>query len=139
MGSGGQGGRAALSAEAVRFARHLLGSDPTPLQVTLYERGVARLHLTEPPGGDLLIRASRIPGFLPFLDAGIAWLRLDCLLRRRLLLMAAILEASPEGAAHFLPRRLSFPWFFLTLAVAGIRSMLFLPLGILLTRYLHRP
>jgi hypothetical protein len=46
----------------------------------------------------------RHPWSAPFLDAACGLLRPNGLLRRKMLIMAAVLEASPEFAEEFLPR-----------------------------------
>lgn len=96
----------AAAAEADLFSRYLLGADPAPELADRYARACDRLFPTPPsaPDAALVAFALRHPRLLPALDSAAAILRPGSLLRRKILVMAAILEATPSGADHFLPR-----------------------------------
>ncbi|MDQ3773347.1 MAG: hypothetical protein M3461_02690 [Pseudomonadota bacterium] len=86
------------------FARYLLDRDPAPELIERYVEACARLFTDSPSARDaaLMDFAYRHSGALPYLDAAAGFLRPGSLLRRKLLLMAAILEASPHYAGEFL-------------------------------------
>ncbi len=92
--------------EARLFARHLIGTRAPTGFIDQYigaQKSLrwARRH----PMSDRLVRAfHRSPHWLPALDAGTALLDRDGLLRRKLLLATALLEARTDTTQHFLPR-----------------------------------
>lgn len=97
--------RSLLRDEAARFARYLLGAAPSEELVERYERAHAHVLREPPTPGDLAVLAfvRAHPWSLPLLDAGTALVRGAPLLRRKLLVMMAILEATPEHAERTLP------------------------------------
>jgi hypothetical protein len=97
----------ALAAEAAHFTRHVLGvSELDPALAARYAEGCARLLAApEPPRETALVAfAVRRPWALPFLDAACALVAPQSLLRRKLLLVLAVLEATPAHLAVFTPR-----------------------------------
>ena len=96
---------APLRDEAARFGRYLVGGAPSEELVERYARAHAHV-LREPatPADQAVLAFVRAhPWSLPLLDAGTALVRGAPLLRRKLLVMMAILEATPEHAARTLP------------------------------------
>lgn len=93
-----------MEREASIFGRYLLDEDPSPELTARYVSGSERLFPGEPSDSDAAVLdfVKRHPGSLPFLDAASALTRRGSLLRRKILLMAAILEASPVFAGEFL-------------------------------------
>lgn len=92
-------------AEFRRFARYLIGGPSSPVLARRYAEACEALSLAR---HDAMTRAAaRTPWLLGPLDAGAALVAPRCLLRRRLLLAAAILETSPRHARQFLPQDLS--------------------------------
>jgi len=92
--------------EARVFSRCLVGRIPPQELVDRYCEA-NRVLIPEPVGA----RDAALVGFIrkhpwstPFLDAACGLLRPNGLLRSRMLIMAAVLEASPEFAEEFLPR-----------------------------------
>lgn len=94
-----------LAAEGRMFARYLVGRIPPE---ELVERYVAASRSLFPaPGGTdaaVVTFARRHPWSVGFLDAAAGLLHPGSLLRNKILVMAAILEASPAFADDFLPR-----------------------------------
>ena len=86
------------------FARYLLDRDPPDDIVERYVAAIARLFPGDPAPGDaaLLRFVNKNPSSLPFVDAAPAVLRPESQLRKRILTMAAILEASVYYADEFL-------------------------------------
>lgn len=72
----------------------------------------------------------RFPALLGPLDAATALLARDHPLRSALLKRTALLEATPAGAEHFLPRRAPLPWLLLQLGWLGARAIFKLAIGI---------
>lgn len=94
-----------LAAEGRTFGRYLVGAVPTADIVARY---VAASRTLFPAVGEadaaVVDFARRHPWSVGFLDAAAGFLRPGALLRSKVLVMAAILEASPEHADDFLPR-----------------------------------
>jgi hypothetical protein len=99
-------GETTLDDEARLFARHLVRRAPDAALVARYGAACARLFPGVPDARDLALLAfvRAHPWSLGPLDAVLALLRPQSLLRARLLVMAAILETTPAHAADFLPR-----------------------------------
>lgn len=93
-----------LRNQALLFSKYLLDVKPTEQLIDRYIEANARL-FTDPPSpreARLFRTLERAPWLLSILDAPAAYFEPDGLLRRKLLLMAAILEATPEHAEKFL-------------------------------------
>jgi hypothetical protein len=97
---------AALAAEARLFGRYLVGREPGEAVVARYV-AACRTHFAEPPRADdaaALAWVRRHGWSVAMLDAASGLLRPGGALRNRILLMAALLESTPEFADDFLPR-----------------------------------
>ncbi len=90
--------------EARAFLRYVAGRDVPPRAIALYAAHACRETASHPADLAILRFALERPWALGLLDGGLAWLRPDALLRRRLLLAAAIAETQPELCDAFLPR-----------------------------------
>ena len=90
--------------EARVISHYLIGAEPSEQSIALYVNAI-RAESSPPSHSDrkLIAVAHKRPGFLGLLDAGLALLRPQALLRRRIYLMFAILEATPEHHQRFLP------------------------------------
>jgi hypothetical protein len=87
-----------LRREAVWFARYLIDAEPLEALIERYVRGNAKV-LTEPATAAdeaVLAFVHKHPWSVGLLDAGTAFLRDAPLLRRKLVVMMAILEATPD-------------------------------------------
>lgn len=67
---------------------------------------------------------------LPMLEAAAAFVAPGSLLRKKALLMAAIIEASPRHADDFLPKRSSVPTLALHLFWSGVMTAILLIVGL---------
>lgn len=76
-----------------------------------------------------MVFVHRNPWSLPFLDAASGLLRPHSLLRRKVLLMTALLEAAPEFTDLFVPREMSVPRLLWCMAGYGISSLAKLLVG----------
>ena len=118
------------SAEARIFSRYLVGSEAGAALIERYRAANTRLIRTVSPGDQRLLEmALRRPWVLPCLDSAVAILRPTSALRQKLLLMAAILEATPEHADRFLPRPRGPVGLGMLLAGAVLRSAVQIALG----------
>jgi hypothetical protein len=123
-----------MKAEAETLARYLVGSGPPAEMIERYDEA-HRLLLGEAGAA----RGEAVAGFalhnswsLPFLDAACALLEPHNLLRSKLLLMAAILEASPDFADEFLPQDTPRAALLGKLGLLGLGSVARTVLGLLL-------
>jgi hypothetical protein len=98
--------RAVLEREAAVITRYLLGTESAPQWVERYCAANEVLFPEEPGSADraALDLVRRHPWSLPFLEAAHAWIRPGSRLRRKVLVMLAILETTPELARRFEPR-----------------------------------
>ena len=111
---------AALAVEARTFARYLVGRVPPDESVARYVDASHALFPAPPASEEsVLAFARRHPWSVGFLDAASGLLRPGSLLRSKLLVMAAILEASPAFADDFLPRSVPPVALFVQLALHG--------------------
>lgn len=95
-----------LQAEARIFGRYLGGRMPPPELIDRYVEANRVLRATSVSARDVALVAfvRRHPWTVSCLDAAAGFFARDGLLRSKLLVMAAILEASPAFADEFLPR-----------------------------------
>jgi len=90
--------------EAEALGRYLLGSAPSPGEIERYIRGSRALFPDAPRREAAVIAfALRRRWALPLLDGACGLVDPDSLLRRKLILMLAILETSPERVQAFEP------------------------------------
>lgn len=110
-----------LEREAAVFARYLVGRAPAPALVARYVAASAALRPAPADAADACVVAfaRRHAWSVGPLDAAAALLRPHALLRTKLLVLAAILEASPEGADDFLPQSVPLPALVGRLAASG--------------------
>jgi len=122
---------ATLETEARVFGRYLVGRVPPPAIVDRYRRANETLLSAPvaPADAALLDFVHRHPWSVSFLDAASGLLRPANTLRSKLLVMSAILEASPEFADDFLPESIHPVGLVLRLAVSGTAAVLRAILG----------
>ena len=116
---------AALAHECRAITRYLVEQEPSQDLISRYIEANAVLFTDEASGPDLAIIAfvRKKPWSLPFLDAVSGLMRPNSLLRNKILVMIAILEATPQFSDFFLPESFSIPQFFWRMAGYGISSM----------------
>lgn len=116
-----------LAAEGAALGRYVLGRSVTARACESYARAAGALGYD---GRDAATRwALRRPWSLGALDAALAVARPDALLRKKIVLMAAILETQPEYADEFLPRADAGGRDAMRAALAIVRTAVLLPLG----------
>ncbi|MCH8332818.1 hypothetical protein IIC65_02700 [Candidatus Sumerlaeota bacterium] len=120
-----------LGLEARRFAWYLLRREPPQQLVQRYVQACRLLfpHPLDRSDQQVIDFAVTRPWSVPLLDAATGLRRPDAPLRRKILLMAALLEASPFGAEDFMPRRCSRTRLFLELASCGLAAAVKVVLG----------
>ncbi|MBZ4421562.1 hypothetical protein [Myxococcus sp. RHSTA-1-4] len=120
--------------EAHVFLRYLLGAEPPAEVVERYRAANEKLFAEPASAADarLLDYVTRRPWALPMLDAAAAFRRPDSLLRRKLLVGAAVLEATPDFTARFLPQAVSVPRLVLRGALLGLSVAFKLVVGLIL-------
>jgi hypothetical protein len=132
------GDEARLHAEAVAFTRYLLRVDPTS-EVTVRYVAANRALLSEPPTARdcaLLETCLARPWTLPFLDAAEARRDPPSLLRKKVLVLSAVLETTTQFAPHFLPLKRWGPALFLELGFLGSLAVFRMLGGMVLVRAL---
>jgi hypothetical protein len=94
--------------EGERFGRYLIGDSVPPVLVERYVSAMGSMHLVA-EGRDrrLLGLVERHPRLLGLVDGGLALRRPGSVIRTKLLVMSAILEATPDYTSAFLPTRRS--------------------------------
>lgn len=97
---------ARLQHEGRVLGRYIMGAEPPGALVDRYAQAHAHLPLEPLAGGDraMIEAAFNHVWMLGPLDAACALRRPHCTLRRKVMVMCAIVEASPEGARLFMPK-----------------------------------
>lgn len=130
----------ARATEARVFARYLVGRTPAPVHVARYV-AASRTLFPDPLAAEdaaVLAWVRGHPWSLGALDAAAGLLRPGGALRNRVLLMAAVLETTPEFADHFLPRQLGPLALVLRVGAAGLVAVGNAVLGLVLYRAVAR-
>jgi hypothetical protein len=135
------GGSDPLAAEARLFARTLVGRTPSAALVERYADANRTLFPTPASDADeaLVAFARRHPWSTSLLDAACGWLRPGARLREKILVMAAVLETTPEFADEFLPRTAPPAALVVRLAGLGLLAAARAAVGILLLPIATRP
>ena len=128
-----------LAEEARRLSRYLIDREPSPEIMIRYAAAHRRL-LSEPPSPRdraWLAFSQRHPWALGPLDAGAGLAAPGSLLRRKIYLMAAVLEASPDHREKFLPENRGPLGLALRLGGLGIAAVVKALAGLALTRLIR--
>lgn len=120
-----------LVREARIFCRYMVGQEPSTKVIDLYKVAISNAAQESDKDLQLLRFAVRHPHAISVLDSGLALKRPRALLRRRLYAMFAILEATPEYAAKYLPAKHG-PLYIIVIAGIGVRAVLRAIIGLLL-------
>ncbi len=121
-----------LRREAEIFSKYLVGEVAPERFLSRYEAAHEKISFSSATKLDrqILGLVTKVSLLLPFLDAACGVSMPGALIRRKLLLMAAILEASPRYAPYFLPESQSFPRLMLSLFRLGVFTGLKLIIGV---------
>ena len=125
------------SSEAKVLGRYLVGRDIAEDAVALYVRASQDVTAdeTDEERKTVLFAIER-PWSLSAIDGALALTRPRALLRRKLLLLTAILEASPHYCAEFLPRKRSL-WYGLFVGWTMLRAACATGAGLVLLRFVR--
>lgn len=119
--------------EANVFGNYVIGEPIDRRSAQIYDAAIKELGYT---GGDAVVEyALKHPGSIGLLDGALALTRPDALLRRKLLVMAAVLETQPKYASSFLPRTYGIRRR-IGVACAALRGAIEATAGLLLLRAL---
>ncbi len=128
----------ALRSQARILGRYLLLEEPADSVVEAYVAGCAQLfdEGSDVAADPLVDLAVSRPALLPLLDGAVAWRGADELLRRKVLLLLAVAEASPAHVGAFLadPGPATKRRVLVELAAAGVKTAL----GLALLKTLRR-
>jgi hypothetical protein len=129
-----------LECEAKTFAQYLLDREPPADLIARYVIATRTLFPSTPePSEQAIIDfVRRHEWALPFIDAAAGLLQPRSLLRRKILLLAAVLEASPRFVDDFLPRPSSPIACIVKLVTFGVVAVCKLAIGGLLLALLRR-
>jgi hypothetical protein len=130
----GPGDDAVLAHEARILARYLVGREPLAAHVERYVAGCRALFREAPAPEDAAVLGwvRRHPWSVGPLDAASGLWRPGATLRNRLLLMAAVLETTPEFADAFLPRQVGPLALMLRVGAAGLVAVASAAAGVVL-------
>lgn len=122
----------AADREACLFGHYLVGREPPSALARRYVEADRVLFTRDAglPEQRVMAFILRHPRSLPFVDAAAGLLRPDSLLRRKVLVMAAILETSTPFVDEFLPGRTTLTALLAVLATAGFLWTMQLVMGI---------
>ncbi len=129
-----------LAAEARLFGRYLVGREPEPAVIERYAAANQAL-FTEPLTPDdaaALAFVQAHPWSVGMLDGASGLLRPGGALRSKILLMAAILETTPDHADEFLPRQVGPVALMFKVGAAGVRAVAEAIVGAVLLRTVAR-
>ena len=126
-----------LRIEANVFGRYLVGEAPSE---ALVERYCAANHAIAAVHGDdeFVAYVRNRPWSVSLLDAAAGLTATNSLLRKKLLVMTAIVETTPELTAKTEPRAVGLPELAVRLGIAGVRTAVEVALGLALTSVVKR-
>jgi hypothetical protein len=127
-----------LRTEAILFGRYLVDRVPSEELIERYVRANEVLGLGSSEDHEMLDFARRNPWSIAMLDAAAGVLGGSSLLRKKLLVMTAIVETTPELVDHTQPSALGLPHLALRVGVAGARTVLSVMSGLALHLMLRR-
>jgi NADH dehydrogenase len=126
----GQPSVAELIAESILFTRYLISADPPQELIDRYVAANRTLFPDRTAGSGELRFVRRYPRALPLIDAAAGLLKPESMVRKKALLMTAVLEATPAYADYFLGRRVRPFHASCALVWYGIQAAVKITLGI---------
>lgn len=119
------------------FGRYLLGSEPDAVLVERFCAANAEL-FADVADDPLVAYARTHPWAIAMLDAASALLDPTCLLRKKLLVMTAIVETTPALVDRTAQRAVSLPQLALRVGAAGARTAVNAAAGLALLAWVKR-
>lgn len=123
--------------QAQAFTHYLLKRPATTQALGLYEQAINNKVSIDKADHKLLAYIEKHPWSLGVIDAGLPYLKPYSEVRRRLYIMLAILEASPDYFDAFLPQKRS-PLYLIYIAYSGLRAIAKAVLGLVLIKVVTR-
>jgi hypothetical protein len=125
--------------EAEILTQYLIGESADKQVRALYDRFLASNDTAfDAVDAQIWSRILQRPGMLPWFDAGLAVVRPESEVRRRLFSFLAILETQTLYTRHFLSRKRSI-WYLIYVFLIGVRGSIRMVFGALLVkRYVRR-
>lgn len=115
------------SREALVFGSYLISQKLSPNTIQIYQKACSQLKLTQSNRVvDLCVRFPRLIGFL---EAAIAILAPNHLLRKKLIVLSAIIETTPDHHQLYLPKNYSV-FFVVRLCRLGLKIVFQASIGI---------
>ena len=101
-----------LEKEAILFTKYLTGTTPSPELINRYAEACVKLNFSVAETEDkYLEKILRWPFLLPFFDAALSLRNTKTVLRKKILVMLAVLETTPEYYSFFSSKNFSlFEW-----------------------------
>lgn len=122
--------------EAELFGRYLLGRPPSGECVALYEAANDKIGIVlDAKDSKILEFALANPWAIGCIDQGLALFKRDSNVRRKIFVMLAILETSPDYSGYFLPAERS-PLYLLYIAWVGISASMKAVIGGLILKFI---
>lgn len=119
--------------EAEIFGKYLLGKVPNEKSIALYEKAMEELRISPVRNEERLLRFMlKNPGSVKWIDSALAMFRKESQIRKRMLVMCAILETQPEYVELFLPKRTNMIYILWVGACAVFRSFV----GVLMIKFI---
>jgi hypothetical protein len=126
-----------LREEARLFGRYLIGRDPDEAIIERYCQANRVLFASDEDDAVLAFARSH-PWSLAMLDAGAGLTGGDSVLRKKLLVMTAIVETTAQLVDRFEQRAVSLPQLAWRLGVAGVRTAFHASTGVALVAWVKR-
>ncbi|CAN5402670.1 hypothetical protein BH10PAT3_BH10PAT3_4030 [soil metagenome] len=116
--------------EITTLSLYLIGEKPSTTIQSRFRSSISQGTIPiNPRDESLLFFVRKNAWSLPYIDAGLAFYRPDSEVRRRLFILLAILEATPEYVSFFIPKKRS-PWYFLAIIYAVTKAIAKATIGI---------
>jgi hypothetical protein len=122
-----------IDKEAAIFSKYLINALPTQADIKLYKDAVASSPSISKSDQKLLAYIHKHPWSLRFIDAALPFYRPHSEVRRRIYLILAILEASPDHSDAFIPNRKS-PLYILRVGISMMGAIVKLACGLVIVR-----
>jgi hypothetical protein len=130
-------GDAAIAAEGRALGRYIICKPAGDFAVALYARATAMPEFAlDERSARIRDVAVRSPWLIAALDGALALSAPGNAFRKRILLMAAILETQPEFAADFLPSARPL-WYAVVVAFAMVRAAIAAAAGLIVLRFVR--
>lgn len=123
-----------IDKEALVLGRYLVSATISETLINRYKLGLQHSAIQADKTTPLVATFIKHPMLLPFFDAGLALTLPNSFLRKRIFLMLAILEATPDYAHLFLEKKQGFLGF-IKFMLFGFRAVYRAVIGIVLLKF----